>query len=208
MNDPFRIEVREQETVDWRIVLIGLTFFIIRLIAMNGLKLADGSFHPRIFHTSNFVHLCFCFALIGSLRYKVFNAVPLTAMPTMLISMLLQDIPAVFIYEVNGLYKLYYGLGHLPPFLLCFYLIYTRKYLLSKSSYWFALLLTGLWFLIIDDKINGSLDGWTFFFIGTTAHVIWGLLVHWRMPKNEIGDKWIAPLIRLAKKETIIVAEN
>lgn len=196
------IEIKNQEQVNWKIALLGLSFFIIRVIAMNGLKNPDGSFDPRIFHTSNFVHLSFCFALIGSLRYKVFNAIPLTAMPTMLISMIMQDIPIVFIYDVNILYKIYYGLGHLPPFLYCFYLIYTRKYLISKASYWFGLLLTGLWFLFIDDKINGSIDGWTFFFIGTAAHIIWGFLVHWRMPKIEIGDKWIAPLIQIVNKES------
>jgi hypothetical protein len=195
----FSIQIHPDRQISWPVVVLGCFFFILRVITMNGLIMPDGSFHPRVFHTSNFVHLCFCFALIGSLRYKLFNAVPLTAMPTMLISMILQDFPIVMFSDVNTLYKLYYGLGHLPAFLLCFYLIYTRKYLLSKESYILGLLLSGLWFLFIDDKINGSLDGWTFFFIGTFAHIIWGLLVLWRMPKERVGDIWVAPIISIVR---------
>ena len=203
MTLTLEIEMKENESVNWNYVILGFIYFTIRLIAFNGMILDGGNFHPRIFHTSNLCNLTFCFALMGGLRYKVFNSIPLSAMPTMLISIMLQDIPAVFFSDQIPLYKLYYATVHVPVFITLFYFILARKYLISKESMIMGLFISGLWFLFIDDKENGSLDGWTFFFVGITAHIIWALLFIRKLPNEIEGDAWVAPVFHVKSIKNI-----
>jgi hypothetical protein len=187
--------------VNWKITIGGIVFLIFRMWFMTGLIEPDGRFHPEIFHTSYLISIFMCLAMVFSFKVKPLNVVPIAVLPSVLFSIILHDIP-LWINPGGGMFPgaqigdlLWWNFLtiHTPIPFLAAYMYATRKETLSVHSYFIMFPIFFFWFMFLDDKVNGAVDGPTYFAIGLPILFIW-TYIYWKVVCRDIppGDPLIA----------------
>ncbi|MHA1821711.1 MAG: hypothetical protein ACTSU2_15870 [Promethearchaeota archaeon] len=203
----FDYEITDKD-VNWKLTIFGLFFLCFRIICMTPFRNPDGTFHPEVFHTSYFISILISLSMVFSFRVKILNIIPLAALPSVLFSIFGHDIQfwlhpesvGFGPHHIGDLFWWNFLTIHTPIPILALYFWYTRKETLSIESYYMMLPLFLTWFLFLDDKENGTLNGVAYVRLVLIYILIFSLLFHFIfMRKSKVGrpSPLIARVIRI-----------
>ncbi len=195
--------------INWKISIFGTIFLCFRIYFMSVFILEDGSFHPEVFHASYIISIFVCLSMVFSFRVKGLNVVALTILPSIIFTIPFHDIPLLIDpgssmlgsgHEIGGLLWWNFLTVHTPIPVVAFYTYMTRKETLSIPSVLLMFPIGISWFIFLDDKENGTLDGDTYVLIFIILMAIWGSILIFGILKDTRGkDPLIAPVLEWKK---------
>lgn len=220
-----KVEIIKNKYINWKLTLLGLVLWWVRTFSMNAFKVSpvDGSsyptladtgiwatwlsveswFHPDAMHVSFFVSFMCMAALIFSLRSKVLNAFSFMLLPSLIVTIPTKEFVIWFSDKYTLFYKLNYVTVHLPVLIIGIYVFIHRRILVSKASAWIAGFMMLPWFLLLDNKENGILNGWHFFFVVLVVTVLYAFFMLRFLlndPDPRSPDPLFAPLFKVVKE--------
>ncbi|MHA1819971.1 MAG: hypothetical protein ACTSU2_12865 [Promethearchaeota archaeon] len=210
--------VETSKDYDPVLMIIGIALLAIRAICMRAFKLTpktasyllngeeydpkfNGWFNPIIFHVSFYISIFFSLSLIFSFRVKVFNAISVVFFPSLLFSVPGRDIQVLFHTDKFGAKKfsLFWWNSltiHIPMLIIGIYMLIFRAYYITQFSFWVAFIIVLFFFLSLDNKDNGVVNGKKYIELGLIVMVIWTIIceifVFPSIPSNV--DSLIAPV--------------
>ncbi|MHA1341818.1 MAG: hypothetical protein ACTSRZ_18335 [Promethearchaeota archaeon] len=196
------------ENFNPKMTIFGVFFLCFRIMCMTPFINEDGSFHPEVFHASYIISIFICLSIIFNFRVKPLNIIPVAALPSVIFSIFMHDIPILIDPSSAGLGEHVIGdilwwnflTIHTPIPILAVYFFFTRKETLSIESYFIFLPVFLTWFFLLDDKQNGTLNGSAYVNLVLGYIVFFTILyVFVFMRKSKVGRPapLIAPLIKL-----------
>jgi hypothetical protein len=193
--------------IESKLVFLGFFFLLLRCIALQAYYEPDGGFNPDGMHTSKLISLLTPIAIICCFRSKILNAVPIIDFPMVIIAFFVDDFSILIAPQKYSLLWFLDALtNHLPIIFVAIYLMLIGKHSLSKEGIYIAFGILFLWFLIVDDHINGTLNGTWYIIAVFAATMPWLFVVVKRLDMIHAGgDPLIAPIIQNMKivKQTI-----
>jgi hypothetical protein len=210
---------KSNKPVNWPLVIFGLIFLTIRLYLLNTFKIITSTGEPgyanEVMHTSYFISLCMCLAMILSFRVKLFNTMSIVLFLVCFFSFPTWDIPHWFSDPVGSMAWWNAITIHTPILIIAIYMVTARKVLISKESFFIGILTFAAWFFTVDDKKNGTVfEGSTYVLVAGIVLVVWTLLCWFTILKDcpKDADPFIAPNIRITgfiwKNKTTTVKES
>ena len=191
--------------INWLTTALGVAYLGYRFYVTQCFVEPDGRYHPDAFHISYFVAILFGLALVCSFRVKPLNIVIVGIMPSVLVSFTLVDVPLIidpvqFGYFFGHLRWWNHLLLHWPVFVAGLYIMLTCHERLSKESIWIMTFVIMGWFLLLDNKDNGIIDGSTYTLIAIPLILSWSWLVYFLFLRKVKGkDPLIAPTIKIRR---------
>jgi hypothetical protein len=201
--------ITKKEPINWGLTIFGLIFFTWRAFTLNSLKIIGGYvenanyvfddslildpyalFMPDVLHVSYIISLTLGLCLIFNFRVKVFNAVPVLVLPSVLITIPFKDFPILLKgpETVGWLYWLNYMTIHIPVLIFGLYILLMRNHYLSKASFMIAFFGLNGWFFAIDNKVNGVLDIFVYVIVGLIVAFFW-LIICFKFVLNDCDSK-------------------
>jgi len=198
--------------INWKLSIFGVSFLCFRIICMSVFIEPDGRFHPEIFHTSYIISILLCLSMVFSFRVKPLNMVAFAVFPSVIFSILLHDIPLWLdpstgdfgVHAVGDLLWWNFLTIHTPIPILALYMFLTRKDTLTWQSYFLGLPFLLTWFIMLDDKQNGTIDGDLYIAIALPIFIVWTLIIIWMTFKDwRAKNPLIAPVLRVKSLKLI-----
>jgi hypothetical protein len=194
---------KTEKTINWKLTIFGLFFLILRIFLYNAYQLDPGNplsaYDPEVFHTSYFISICMCLALICSFRVKLFNTIAIVVFPAVIFSFPLWDIPHIISDPLFSLQWWNALTIHSPILIIGLYMIMSRKVLISKETFFIGMVMIMGWYFAVDNKINATpISGILYPIIAGTVLVIW-LLICWFFILRDVPkgvDPMLAPIIK------------
>jgi hypothetical protein len=193
-----------EKPINWPLVIFGLVFLTIRLYLLNTFTMVSATgelgYTNEVMHTSYFISICMCLAMICSFRVKLFNTMAIVLFLVCFFSFPTWDIPN-WINDPIGSMEWWNAITiHTPILILAIYMIMARKVLISKETFFIGIAVFAAWFFTVDDKQNGTVfSGTIYVIVAGIALVVWTIICWFLIlkdcPKGE--DPMIAPNIRL-----------
>ena len=130
----------------------------------------------EVMHTSYFISICMCLAMVCSFRVKLFNTTAIALFLVCFFSFPTWDIPNWINDPIGSMLWWNAVTIHTPILIIAIYMISARKVLISKECFFISIFLLAGWFFTVDDKQNGTVfSGTNYIIVAGIALVIWSI---------------------------------